>query len=119
MGDLPMHWENGRMMATLTWNDELLRQERQVEDEIVARLMLRTGGRLRSLRVGTVGNRLCVWGSAPTYHVRQLAEQAALSLMPASRLQLEIEVVPALQWHERAAADEEFQTGAIWSEMPR
>lgn len=96
------------MLTTVCSNDELRYRISLVEDQLFARLMLRTGGRLRSLRVGMVGTQFCVWGAAPTYHVRQLAEQAALSVVPADRLQLEIEVVPALQWHERALEDDEF-----------
>lgn len=96
------------MLTTVCSNDELRYRISLVEDQLFARLMLRTGGRLRSLRVGMVGTQLCVWGAAPTYHVRQLAEQAALSVVPANRLQLEIEVVPALQWHERALEDDAF-----------
>jgi len=96
------------MLAVTCSNEELSYRVNLAEDQLFARLMLRTGGRLRSLRVGMVGTQLCVWGAAPTYHVRQLAEQAALSVVPADRLQLEIEVVPALQWHERALADDSF-----------
>ena len=60
-----------------------------------------------------------MWGAAPTYHVRQLAEQAALSLVPVHRLQLEIEVVPALQWHERAMADDAFDGQGLHVGMGR
>lgn len=96
------------MLAIACSNEDANSRISLFEDQLFARLMLRTGGRLRSLRVGMVGTQLCVWGAAPTYHVRQLAEQAALSVIPADRLQLEIEVVPALQWHERAMAEDAF-----------
>jgi len=98
------------MLASTEWNEELLNREWQIENQLAMRLMLRTGGRLRSLRVGTVGNQICVWGEAPTYHVRQLAEQAAISLVAANRLQLEIEVIPTLQWHQRAMAGDAFDS---------
>jgi hypothetical protein len=70
-------------------------QSLSVAEKLEARIHARTAGRLRFLRVRSVADRICVWGAAPTYHVRQLAEQAALSFMPADRLQLEIEVLPA------------------------
>lgn len=53
-----------------------------------------TGGRLRSLHVAFVGGRYRVIATCPSYHVRQLAEQAALSQHPADQLELYVHVSP-------------------------
>jgi len=45
------------------------------------RIAQRTGGRIRSLRVGQVDGRIVVSGRTSTYHARQLAFAAAVELM--------------------------------------
>ena len=47
-----------------------------LEDVLYAKIHGATAGRLRFLKVVTVGDQVCVWAAAPSYHVRQLAEQA-------------------------------------------
>lgn len=65
-----------------------------------ARIHDRTGGRLQYLKIHKIGEQVCVSGAAPSYHVRQLAEHAALSLVARERLQLEIDVLSILHWYE-------------------
>ena len=57
-----------------------------------ARIQSRTGYRLRNLTVEPRGEQIRIAASAPTYHVRQLAERAALELFPAEQLALAIDV---------------------------
>jgi hypothetical protein len=90
-------------------NEETVAEGLPFEDLLMATLHGSTGGRLRFLRVSATSRMVCVWGAAPTYYVRQLAEQAALSLVPAERLQLEIEVQPILRLHET-----EFGNQSSW-----
>jgi len=82
-------------MAILMTSEESSLKAFSVDERLEARIHARTAGRLRFPRVRSVADRICVWGAAPTYHVRQLAEQAAVSFVPRERLQLEIEVLPA------------------------
>lgn len=56
------------------------------------RLQARTGGRLAQLRVWDAGDLFCVSATAPSYYVRQLAEQTLMSLLPDRHLCFEIEV---------------------------
>ena len=63
-------------------------------EALTIRLKSATGGRLRFLRVGYVAGRFRVIATCPSYHVRQLAEQAALALFPADQLDLYVHVSP-------------------------
>lgn len=74
--------------------------ESELEERLVVRLREATGGALRSLRIATIGEQVSIWGMAPSYHSRQVAESAARTILPADRLQMEIEVEPLLRWHE-------------------
>ena len=56
------------------------------------RLKSATGGRLRFLRVAYVAGRFRVIATSPSYHVRQLAEQAALGQLPADQLEFYVHV---------------------------
>ncbi len=56
------------------------------------RLQSRTGGRLRFLAVEFIAGRISIRAVAPSYHVRQIAEQSALELHSADRLDLDIQV---------------------------
>ena len=47
------------------------------EESIKRRIVQRTGGRMESLRVETVGSRVVIHGSAPSYYVVQLALRGA------------------------------------------
>lgn len=58
------------------------------------RLKSATGGRLRFLRVVKIAGRFRVIATSPSYHVRQLAEQAALSQLAADQLELYVHVSP-------------------------
>jgi hypothetical protein len=63
-------------------------------EALEVRLKSATGGRLRFLRVAYVAGRFRVIATSPSYHVRQLAEQAALSQLPADQLELYVHVSP-------------------------
>ena len=52
------------------------------------------GGRLHSLKVAFVAGRFRVCATCPSYHVRQLAEKAALRLLPPDQLELYVQVLP-------------------------
>ena len=67
------------------------------------RLQTRTGRRLRHLTVAPAAGRIRISAVAPLYHVRQLAEQAALTVLPAEQLDLAIEVSAHPQPFEDAA----------------
>ena len=60
----------------------------QLED----RIRLRTDRRLRGLSISRDRGQVLVSGRAPSFYVRQLAEQAAMELLPAEKLRLKIEV---------------------------
>src|SRR5262249_24865577 len=75
-------------------------QDLTTTELLEARIHGRTGRRLRQLRVHKIGDRECVSAAAPSYHVRQLAEQAALALVARDRLQLEIAVLSTINWRE-------------------
>src|SRR5262245_7638554 len=94
------------MPAFIMVGEEGSLPEMSLANALEAQIHSRTGGRLRFLRVWTVGERVSVSGAAPSYAVRQLAEQAALSLVPPGRLELEIEVVSPALWREPAHADD-------------
>ena len=78
------------MSASLLSESEVDRDAAAEALEI--RLRTATGGRLRFLRVAYVMGRFRVIATCPSYHVRQLAEQAALGLLPAERLELYVHV---------------------------
>ena len=80
-------------------------EEKELQDLTITRLLEawihgRTGGRLRNLRIHKIGDQVCVSAIAPSYHVRQLAERAALSLDVRHRLQLEIDVLSTINLPE-------------------
>ena len=60
----------------------------QLED----RIRLRTDRRLRGLSISRDRGQVLVSGRALSFYVRQLAEQAAMELLPADQLRLKIEV---------------------------
>jgi hypothetical protein len=61
-------------------------------EQLAGHIRLRTDRRLRALTISNHRGQVAVSGRAPSFYVRQLAEQAALELLPAERLQLNIEV---------------------------
>lgn len=61
---------------------------KQLED----RIRLRTDRRLRGLSISRDCGQVFVSGRAPSFYVRQLAEKAAMELLPADQLRLKIEV---------------------------
>jgi hypothetical protein len=64
-------------------------------EQLEGRIRLRTDRRLRALTISRDRGQVFVSGRAPSFYVRQLAEQAAMELLPPDRLQLEIEVRPS------------------------
>lgn len=70
----------------------------RVEQQIVHQ----TGGRIRMLRVEPIGDRVIIRGSAPSYHVKQLAlrgAQKVLGTPAAIRIELDVEVSSSPQTH--------------------
>ena len=66
-------------------------------EALESRIQTAAGGRLRSLHVAFVGGRFRVIATCPSYHVRQLAERAALDQLPADHLELYVHVSPSGQ----------------------
>lgn len=64
-------------------------------EQLAGRIRLRTDRRLRGLVISRDHGQVFVSGRAPSFYVRQLAEQAAMELLPADHLQLDIEVSAA------------------------
>ena len=64
------------------------------EESIKRRIVQRTGGRIESLRVETIGSRVLIHGSAPSYYVMQLALRGARDVLgsAANRIELKVEV---------------------------
>lgn len=51
---------------------------REMIDRVEARIIRRTGGQVRDLYVELVGERIVLRGRSRTYHIKQLAQEAAL-----------------------------------------
>lgn len=98
------------MQQRIIWNQATDRSftGESVAAQIRTRIQSHTGGRLRNLRIHVLGERARIAGMAASYHVRQLAEQAALLVLPADFLEFAIDVESA----ERAA-DQERDDSAI------
>jgi hypothetical protein len=65
------------------------------EESIKRRIAQRTGGRIRLLRVETIGSRVVIRGSAPSYYVKQLALRGACDVLgsaAANQIELNVEV---------------------------
>jgi hypothetical protein len=75
-------------------------QNLTIAELLHARIQGRTAGRLRYLRIHEIGDQVCVCAAAPSYYVRQLAEQAALSVVARDHLQLEIDVLSTINCGE-------------------
>ena len=62
-------------------------------EQLERRIRLRTDRRLRGLAISRDRGQISISGRAPSFYVRQLAEHAAMELLPVERLRLKIEVV--------------------------
>ena len=65
------------------------------KESIKRRIAQRTGGRIRLLRVETIGSRVVICGSAPSYYVKQLALRGACDVLgsaAANQIELNVEV---------------------------
>lgn len=82
------------MLLEQNTNRNLNDPDPTLADAIAGGIRRRTGGRLRNLEIQFEGSRFCVTGMAASYHVRQLAEQAALGVLTADRLRFAIRVEP-------------------------
>ena len=65
-------------------HDQCAQLERHINSETLRQL--------RRLEVRPENGQIVVRGAAPSYYVRQVAEQAAMDLVPSSELDLEISV---------------------------
>lgn len=64
------------------------------QEALESRIHSRTGRRLRDLTIEFIaGGRTRISALAPSYHVRQLAEQAILTLLPADQIELDVHVL--------------------------
>ena len=98
------------MSMLIMIGEENALQDLTITELLEARIHGRTGGRLRYLRVHEIGDQVCVSAAAPSYHVRQLAEQAAMSVVARDRLQLEIDVLSTLNSGEADFNANSFRT---------
>jgi len=71
---------------------ETRRNPTSLRNQIEDRIRSRTSGRLRNLSVQVDSGRARVTAQVASYHVRQLAEQAALDVLSADQLDLSIQV---------------------------
>ena len=63
------------------------------EESIKRRIVQRTGGRIRLLQVETIGSRVVICGSAPSYYLKQLALRGACEVLGSAALsQIEFNV---------------------------
>ncbi len=56
----------------------------ELEQAIKHRIVQRTGGQIRMLKVEVIGNRVVISGCASCYHLKQLALQGVLDVMGAA-----------------------------------
>ena len=63
------------------------------QEALETRIHSRTGRRLRNLTIEFFAGRTRISALAPSYYVRQLAEQAVLDLLPADQVELDIHVL--------------------------
>ena len=63
-------------------------------EQLAGRIRQRTDRRLRGLTISRQRGQVFVSGRAPSFYVRQLAEHAAMELLPVEQLRLKIEVAP-------------------------
>ena len=65
----------------------------ECEETIKHRIVERTGGRIRRLRVEVIGNRVVIGGSAPSYYLTQLALRGARDVLGSAANQIELNVI--------------------------
>jgi hypothetical protein len=66
-----------------------------LEQAVCRRIAQQTWGRLRQLRVAVDARRVIVRGSSPTYYLKQLALAAVQEVLPATSVELDIQVTKA------------------------
>ena len=64
----------------------------ECEETIKHRIVERTGGRIRLLRVEVTGNRVIIGGSAASYYLRQLALRGARDVLGSAANDIELNV---------------------------
>jgi hypothetical protein len=74
-----------------------------LEQAIRARIASRTGGRIQSLKVELMGNKVVIRGMAPCYHVKQLALQEVLEVIRSAHA-AEVEVILLVEVCSAASA---------------
>jgi hypothetical protein len=87
-------------LAEPTTLDEVSRSEGRtrveaLEQAVRCRIVQRTWGRLRQLQVEVDTDRVVVRGSSPTYYLKQLALAAVQEVIPATPVELDIQVANA------------------------
>jgi hypothetical protein len=64
----------------------------QMAESLKSRIVERTGGRVRDVRVECVGGRFVVRGRSPSYFIKQLALEATRDLLDAGELSLTLDI---------------------------
>lgn len=64
----------------------------EYEEAIKQRIVKRTGGRIRRLRVEVIGERVVIGGCAPSYHLKQLALRGACDALGSAEIPIELNV---------------------------
>jgi hypothetical protein len=68
-------------------------QSAEFEQTIKNRIVERTCGRIRRLRVEVIGNRVIIGGSAPSFYLKQLALRGACDVLgSANQIDFNVEV---------------------------
>jgi hypothetical protein len=65
----------------------MLQQFPQLRSELVNRVLVRTGRRVRNLNIELSPERVVLRGQAETFHVKQLAQHGVRELLPEVRLE--------------------------------
>ncbi len=59
-------------------------QRSEFEDAVVHRILHRTNGRVQTLEVEVIGNRVIIRGITTSYHLKQLAIQSVIDVISAN-----------------------------------
>jgi hypothetical protein len=64
----------------------------QMAESLRSRIVERTGGRVRDVRVECVGGQFVVRGRSPSYFLKQLALEATRDLLDAGQISLSLDI---------------------------
>jgi hypothetical protein len=78
--------------ADLSRRTDMVVHSSQLRQDLESHVRARTGRRLRNLDIQLFPERIILRGQAASFHVKQLAQQGVLDLLPDVRLENAIEV---------------------------